>query len=96
MSGSGASSVEDIGIGKANLVVRLPAERLYAFDGRSREVFVPDPMSESCQALAPVRTECASGDFSNRPAGRRDMEQIGVVGPAIHAVADIPATPQRS
>jgi carboxyl-terminal processing protease len=44
-------SVEDMPVGKTNLVVKLPTERLYAADGRPREAFVPEPLSESLSGL---------------------------------------------
>jgi carboxyl-terminal processing protease len=48
-------SVEDVPVGKTNLVVKLPTERLYAVDGRPREAFVPEPLSESLSDLRPCQ-----------------------------------------
>lgn len=48
-------SVEDVPVGKANLVVKLPTERLYAVDGPPREAFVPAPMSEGLPDLGPCQ-----------------------------------------
>lgn len=48
-------SVEDVPVGKTNLVLKLPTERLYAVDGRPREAFVPEPLSESLSGPGPCQ-----------------------------------------